>query len=333
MKKISRRKFISTSIATTVGVSILGKTDLLKAEKLNPKSISESEPIVISTWNRGLGPNKKAWEVLMNGGTSLDAVEQGVRVAEDDPANNSVGLGGLPDEDGIVTLDASIMDWQGRCGAVAYLQNIKNPISVARKVMEHTRHVMLAGEGAKKFALKMGVKEENLLTEESRKRWVDWKENLSDKDFWKPENHDTITMLAIDKFGNISGACTTSGLFGKIHGRVGDSPIIGAGLFVDNEVGAAGGTGIGESIMRTCGSFLIVEKMREGMSPQEACEYVIRRLIEKNKKMLKVPFQCAFIALNKNGEIGAYSITDVFEYVLTKKGKDEVLKSKYEIKL
>lgn len=331
MKNLSRRKFIKSISFLTAGATFINPARLLS--KTPTSNLSELRPVVITTWDRSRKPNEKAWEILMNGGNSLDAVEQGVKVAEDDPENNSVGYGGLPDEDGNVTLDASIMDWQGRAGAVGCLQNIRNPISVARLVMEKTKHVMLVGEGAKKFALAYGFKEENLLTEKSRKRWIEWKEKLSDKDNWIGSDvHDTITMLAIDLNGNISGACTTSGLAWKIHGRVGDSPIIGAGLYVDNEVGAAGATGIGETIMRTVGSFLVVEKMREGMSPQEACEYVVRRLIEKNKNIVKEPFQAAFIALNKKGEIGAYSVQEGFDYVISMNGKTEGYKSKFELK-
>lgn len=331
MKNLSRRKFILSSVIFGAGFKLINLNKVFAGQ--SAVQDKADIPIVISTWDRDRGPNLKAWEILANGGNSLDAVEQGVRVAEDDPENYTVGYGGLPDEDGIVTLDASIMDWKGRAGAVAYLQNIKNPISVARLVMEKTKHVMLAGEGAKKFALAYGFKEENLLTEKSRQMWIKWKESLSKEDNWiGNESHDTITMLAIDKYGNISGACTTSGLRWKIHGRVGDSPIIGAGLYVDNEIGAAGATGVGETIMRTLGSFLIVEKMREGFSPQEACEFAVRRLIEKNKNILKEPFQAAFIALNKKGEIGAYSVREGFDYVVSKNGKTEGYKSKYELK-
>ncbi len=328
---ISRRKFLLSSTIIGAGINFFNPIKLfgLKNQANNSDSI---RPVVIATWDRSREPNKKAWEILINGGNSLDAVEQGVRVAEDDPENNTVGYGALPDENGIVTLDALIMDWRGRAGAVAYLQNIKNPISVARLVMEKTKHVMLAGEGAKRFALAYGFKEENLLTEKSREAWIKWKESLSKEDNWTGnETHDTITMLAIDKDANISGACTTSGLRWKIHGRVGDSPIIGAGLYVDNEVGAAGATGIGETIMRTVGSFLIVEKMREGMSPQQACEYVVRRLIEKNKNIMKEPYQAAFIALNKKGEIGAYSVRKGFDYVVSKQGETNGYKSGFEL--
>lgn len=331
MGKISRRKFIESSAIAGAGIALLGKQTIA----LDKPSLSGKveKPVVITTWDRGHEPNIKAWEILSKGGNSLDAVEMGVRVAEDDPNNMSVGYGGLPDETGVVTLDASIMDWRGRAGAVGYLENIRNPISVARKVMEKTRHIMLAGEGAKRFAIANGFKPENLLTEASLKRWVQMKEKGMDMNFRRSDDgHDTITMLAIDNDGNISGACTTSGLAWKINGRVGDSPIIGAGLYVDGEVGAAGGTGIGEAIWRALASFHIVEKIREGFSPQKACEYVVRRVIEKNKNIIKENYQAAFVSLNINGEIGAYSIREGFDYVLSVNGETNGYKSKFELK-
>jgi isoaspartyl peptidase/L-asparaginase-like protein (Ntn-hydrolase superfamily) len=331
MKKINRRKFIESSAIAGAGIALLGKQTIASQK---PSIAAEVEkPVVITTWDREHEPNIKAWEILSKGGNSLDAVEAGVRVAEDDPNNMSVGYGGLPDETGVVTLDASIMDWRGRAGAVGYLENIRNPISVARKVMEKTRHIMLAGEGAKRFAIANGFKPENLLTEASLKRWIQMKEKGMDMNFRRSDDgHDTITMLAIDNDGNISGACTTSGLAWKIHGRVGDSPIIGAGLYVDNEVGAAGGTGIGEAIWRSVASFLIVEKMRDGMSPQEACEFTVRRVLKVSNQYLTADGQSAFIALNKNGEIGAYSIRAGFDYMLTKKGETKGIKSAFELK-
>lgn len=331
MKKINRRRFIESSAIAGAGIALLGKDSLAVKKPLY--SNKSERPVVITTWDRGHEPNIKAWEILSKGGNSLDAVETGVRVAEDDPNNMSVGYGGLPDETGVVTLDASIMDWRGRAGAVGYIQNIRNPISVARKVMEKTRHIMLAGEGAKQFAIDNGFKTENLLTEASLKRWNQIKEKSKEPNFRLPsDGHDTITMLAIDKDGNISGACTTSGLAWKIHGRVGDSPIIGAGLYVDNEVGTAGGTGIGEAIWRAVASFLIVEKMREGMSPQEACEFAVRRVIKVSNKYLSTDGQAAFIALNKNGETGAYSVRTGFDYMLTKNGETKGIKAGYELK-
>ncbi|MFP4092018.1 MAG: isoaspartyl peptidase/L-asparaginase family protein, partial [Cyclobacteriaceae bacterium] len=238
------------------------------------------------------------------------AVEAGVRVTEAED-NLSVGYGGLPDREGKVTLDACIMDEKGECGAVAFLEDIKHPVSVARMVMEKTPHVMLVGEGAKQFALAQGFKEENLLTERAEKLWKEWLVEANYKPIINIENHDTIGMLALDEAGNLSGACTTSGLAYKMRGRVGDSPIIGAGLYVDNEVGAATATGMGEAIIKICGAHLIVELMRQGYSPQEACEVAIKRIArQKNSRDIQI----GFLALGKNGEVGSYSLHQGFDY-------------------
>jgi N4-(beta-N-acetylglucosaminyl)-L-asparaginase len=286
-------------------------------------------PTVVSTWKHGLKANDKAWSVLLEGKTALDAVEQGVMVSETDPEVNSVGYGGIPDESGKVTLDACIMDWKGNAGSVAALENIMHPISVARLVMEQTNHVMLVGEGAKQFAIMQGFQEVNLLTEDSHRRWLEWKESMSDKDDWGPhpkemlETHDTISMLALDQDGNLSGACTTSGLGFKIHGRVGDSPIIGAGMYCDNDVGAVGATGRGEEVIKTCGSFLVVELMRQGRTPKEAIEEALRRLLKKYDG--KPNFQVAYIALRKDGEIGAGSLRPGFQYALYRSGKNNLV--------
>ena len=271
-------------------------------------------PLVISTWNHGIPANAAAWEILANGGAAIDAVEQGVRVPEGDPESTSVGYGGLPDRDGNVTLDACIMDEKGNAGSVCFLQNIKHPISVARKVMDETPHVMLAGEGALKFALANGFEQEDLLTPASRKAWEEWKQKSNYRPIINVENHDTIGMLAIDQQGNISGACTTSGLAYKMHGRVGDSPVIGAGLFVDNEIGGAVATGMGEEVLKTLGSFLIVELMRQGRTPQEACEEGIRRIVAKKGENPDI--QIGYLAISKQGEIGAYGIHRGFNYAL-----------------
>ncbi len=275
------------------------------------KTKSLSGPMVIATWDV---PNAtaKAYEVLEGKGSALDAVEQGVMVEEADVNNQSVGKGGRPDRDGNVTLDACIMDKDSRCGAVVYLKDIVHAVSVARKVMEETPHVLLAGEGARKFALEMGFPEEDLLTEKSRQEWLEWKKTSKYEPVINIENHDTIGMLAIDSNGDIAGACTTSGMAYKMAGRVGDSPIIGAGLFVDNEIGGATATGMGEEVVRTVGSFLIVELMRQGKSPQEACEEGVRRIIAKKENYRDI--QIGFIAVNKAGETGAYCIHPGFSY-------------------
>lgn len=242
----------------------------------------------------------------------MDAVEQGVRVEEADVTNETVGKGGRPDRDGNVTLDACIIDKDGNCGSVVYLQNIVHPVSVARKVMEETPHIILAGKGAEQFAYEQGFKKEELLTESTRKQYENWKKESQYETTINIENHDTIGMLAIDGHGNIAGACTTSGMAYKMAGRVGDSPIIGAGLFVDNEIGGATATGVGEEVIRTVGSFLIVELMRQGKSPQEACEEGVRRIMKKNEG--RKDFQIGFLAINKHGETGAYCVHPGFSY-------------------
>jgi N4-(beta-N-acetylglucosaminyl)-L-asparaginase len=238
----------------------------------------------------------------------------------------------LPDRDGNVTLDACIMDDKGNYGSVLGVKNIKHVISVARKVMEETPHVMLVGDGAEQFAVAQGFERENLLTEQSKKAWEKWKEKSEYKPIINIENHDTIGMLALDKEGNISGACTTSGLAYKMAGRVGDSPIIGGGLFVDNEIGGAAATGLGEEVLKTVGSFLIVELMRQGKTPQAACEEAIGRIVKKPGKNYK-DFQVGYIAVNKQGESGAYSIHEWFSYNVYRDKKNQNIKSDYFNKL
>ena len=321
-----RREFLKVSAAVSLGAAVAPVGRLI-GEPKEKTSRKADFPLVISTWPHGLPANEAAARVLNSGGKAIDAVEKGVRVPEGDPKVSSVGYGGLPDMDGEVTLDASIMNEKGEAGGVACLKNIKHPISVARLVMEETPHVLLVGEGALKFALSRGFKKENLLTREARKRWLKWKKSRKSEN---TKGHDTIGMLAIDKNGDISGACTTSGLAWKMPGRVGDSPIIGAGLYVDNEVGGATATGVGEAVMKTLGSFLIVEKMREGASPLEACKIAVKRIVEKVADADKI--QVAFIALNKNGEWGAYSLKKGFRYALYRNSKNELISSDYFFK-
>ena len=313
---MKRRNFLHKASLSTIGVvasaSVVAcKSDIEKNNSSGNVNSTRVKPIVIATWNV---PNAtaKAWEVLDNGGISLDAVEQGCMIEEADVKNSSVGKGGLPDRDGFVTLDACIMDQKSNCGAVACLQDIENPISVARKVMEDTPHVLLVGEGAKKFAIEKGFIATNLLTENSKRAWEKWKEESKYQPIINSENHDTIGMLALDESGNLSGACTTSGMAYKLHGRVGDSPIIGAGLFVDNEVGAACATGVGEAVIRIAGSSIVVELMRNGMSPNDACKEAVNRIIRKHKDLANM--QVGFIALNKFGEAGGYSVYSGFNY-------------------
>ncbi|MDR9418642.1 MAG: N(4)-(beta-N-acetylglucosaminyl)-L-asparaginase [Gracilimonas sp.] len=299
---------MKTSIAGLVPVSFSGI--------LKPKKFTGTKPVVISTWKTAKNANKAAWSVLSKGGYALDAVEKGVKVEEANPKNSTVGYGGRPDRDGNVTLDACVMDEKGDCGSVMYLENMMHPVSVARKVMTDTPHSILVGAGAKKFALESGFKEEDLLTEESKKAWKKWLEKEDYNPEINVENHDTIGMLALDEKGRISGACTTSGAAWKMNGRVGDSPIIGSGLFIDPKIGGAVATGLGEEVIKTAGSHLVVEMMRAGHSPEEACKIAVERIIERNPDNKK-GIQVAYIALNVDGAFGGYSIQDGFDAVVT----------------
>lgn len=282
------------------------------------------KPIVLSTWNFGMAANAEAWKILSTGGRALDGVEAGARVPEGDPKETSVGLGGLPDREGKVTLDSCIMDEHGGCGSVAGLQHIVHPVSVARMVMEKTPHVMLVGDGALQFALANGFKKEKLLTPESEKAWKEWLKTSEYKPVINVENHDTIGIIAMDAKGNLSGACTTSGLAFKMHGRVGDSPIIGAGLFVDNEIGAATATGMGEEVIRIVGCHLVVELMRQGNSPEQACKLAVERIHSKNPNRAK-EIQVGFLALNKKGEYGAYCLQKGFTYAVRTNSVNELI--------
>ena len=306
---MKRRDFIKKSTLFSSAYA------LPKSSNRNDFDLSNSEPVVVSTWDHGLLANRVSWDILAAGGKSLDAVEEGVRVVESDPNIRTVGMGGYPDREGIVTLDACIMDYESNCGSVAFLRDIVNPISVARKVMEETPHVMLVGQGAKKFALKKGFKETNLLTDLSRKEWNSWKISSKYESIINIENHDTISSLALSGDGRLAGACTTSGSAYKMHGRVGDSPIIGAGLFLDNQVGAAAATGLGEAVIKSSGSAMVVEAMRNGASPQDACEHVILRILKMNKQVENL--QVGFIALDIRGNVGAFSIKKGFNYALS----------------
>ena len=319
----NRRKFLKHSAIGAIGAIVLPKLYNRITRKTNPNT-GKGFPLVISTWDHGLPANEAAMQILQDGGKAIDAVEAGVRVPEADPESMSVGYGGLPDRDGNVTLDACIMDETGNCGSVSFLQHIKHPISVARKVMNETPHVMLSGEGALQFALEQGFPKEDLLTEKAEKRWKEWLKESEYKPIINVENHDTIGLLALDKKGDISGACTTSGLSWKMHGRVGDSPVIGAGMFVDNEVGGCCATGVGEAVLKTLGSFLIVELMRQGASPQEACEEGISRIV-KNQNYKDM--QIGYLAINKKGEHGAYAVHPWFNYALYQKGENRMIDS------
>lgn len=319
----SRRQFLQVGSLGLGSFSLAGFAPKYAGKK----------PIVLSTWDAGIRANKAAWEVLKNNGRALDAVEKGVMVTESEQ-NCCVGLGANPDRDGYVTLDASIMDEFANCGSVACLERIKHPISVARKVMENTPHVMLVGQGAQQFALSQGFTlEKEGLSESAEREYKKWlqkseykpginrenKENqiasaparLSDGSW----NHDTIGMIALDANGNLSGSCTTSGMGFKMRGRVGDSPIIGAGLFVDNEVGAVVATGQGEDIIRMGGAHTVLEFMRQGLSPEMACKKAIERLL-KIKGAKAKDIQACMIAINKQGAYGGYALQKGFNYAV-----------------
>ncbi len=331
----NRRSFLRNSLISTVatGLGISGCQAAPEQEgpgrpagKQNPASV-KGTPVAIATWSPNIKATEAAMKVLMDGGNALDAVEQGARVPEADPDDTSVGLGGYPDAEGNVTLDACIMEPGGNAGSVTYLQHIKHPVSVARLVMEETPHVILSGEGALKFALEKGFEKENLLTDKAKAAWEKWRADQFEGSRVSPEQHDTIGILAIDQKGDIAGACTTSGAGFKLPGRVGDSPVIGAGMYIDNEVGGACATGWGELVLRTLGSFLIVELMRQGMTPQEACEEGVRRILAKYSHELQNDFGVGYLAIDKDGQHGAYSIGPGFTYALYQKGENKVERS------
>lgn len=334
---LNRRKFIRLSTLAA---------PLLSAKKVLANNKAQTKPIVVSTWDSGMPVNAEAWKILSTNGRALDAVEAGARWIEE-TINCCVGLGGYPDRDGIVTLDSCIMDEHSNCGGVGGLEQILHPVSVARKIMETTPHVLLVGEGAQQFALANGFKKEpQVLSEDAKKAYAEWLK----KNDYKPEinienkkgnglfapnffedgsaNHDTMGLVALDASGNMSGAVTTSGMAFKIHGRVGDSPIIGAGLFVDNEVGAATSSGVGEEVIRICGTHLVVEFMRQGDSPETACRKAVERIVKRDMKKAR-DLQVGFLALNKNGEYGAYAVQKGFVFSVKSNGEEKIIPSKY----
>jgi N4-(beta-N-acetylglucosaminyl)-L-asparaginase len=290
-------------------------------------------PIILSTWDEGRNVNQVAWPILTSGGSGLDAIEKGGNYIENQ-INCCVGLGGNPDREGIVTLDASIMDYDGRIGAVAALERIQHPISVARQVMEKTPHVLLVGLGAQQFALEMGHQlQSGQLSPDAQKQYQSWlkekkytpKINIENAMPLKTDsgdfNHDTMAMIARDAQNHLVGGVTTSGMGFKMRGRVGDSPIIGAGLYVDNAVGAATSSGVGEEVIRIVGSHLVVELMRQGRSPQKACKEAVMRIVEKSPENAR-KMQVGFIALDKYGRYGSYALQPGFVFAV-KSGKEE----------
>ena len=315
MGEIKRRTFFKFGLTGL----LLGIVKPSNAGEMISKSFEGKSkgPLVISTWEHGLAANEGAWEVLKAGGRALDAVERGVRVTESDITNRSVGIGGRPDREGHLTLDACIMDENSKCGAVGYLEGYEHPISVARTIMEKTPNVMLVGSGAEDFAKSYGFPKVKTPLKEVKAEWKEWKKEHK-TEFEKPiinhENHDTIGMLAMDVNGNLSGACTTSGWGYKLPGRIGDSPIIGAGLFVDNEIGAACATGLGEAVIRIAGSHTVVELMRQGKSPKEACKLACERIIAKHDDLTGL--QVGFLAIDKSGNYGGYSVYNGFNFAL-----------------
>ena len=335
---INRRKFLHLSALAA---------PLLAAKKtLSNNFDATTKPIVISTWDSGMPVNAAAWEILSNKGTALDAVETGAMHIENE-INCCVGLGGYPDRDGIVTLDSCIMDHKANCGAVAGLERIKHPVSVARKVMEKTPHVILVGAGAQQFAVENGFPlETGELSDDAKKAYAQWLikseykpviniERKKQNGPFAPNffddgsvNHDTMGLVAMDAIGNLSGAVTTSGMAYKLHGRVGDSPIIGAGLFVDNEIGAATSSGTGEEVIRICGTHLVVEFMRQGYSPEMACKKAVERIVKRDKEKAKI-LQVGFLAMNKKGQYGAYAIQKGFVFSVKSNNENQIHPSKY----
>lgn len=319
MSHASRRSFLKKlgATAAALGLSPWSLESMLQAQTSSP--IRPTRPVsgqakMIATWNHGIECNAAGFLALQQGGGAMDMIEAGARIVESDGTGLSVGIGGLPDRDGHVTLDACCMDETGNAGSVCFVQNLAHPLSLARKVMEATPHVMLAGAGAEQYARELGMDTCDLLTEQSRQAWIKWRMTSNYAPVINIENHDTIGILALDDEGKMAGGCTTSGLAYKMHGRVGDSPILGAGLFVDPEVGGATATGLGEAVMKTVGSFLVVELMRQGRSPQDACEEAVHRIMER---MPTADLQVGYLALGKDGSYGAHAIHGGFNYALT----------------
>ena len=331
---MKRRNFITktslNTLALGLGINSLAQANSKqKSQKMTLSNKKTNGPVAICTWEFTKA-NATAGALLDQGLPALDAVIKGVAVEEENIKNTTVGKGGSPDREGNVTLDACVMDHTGNCGSVMAVENITNVAALARKVMEDTPHVILAGKGAEEFAVQSGFTSENLLTPETEKAWKEWLKTSDYKPIINIENHDTIGMLGLDKEGNISGACTTSGLAYKMKGRVGDSPVIGSGLFIDNAIGGAAATGMGEEVIKTVGSFLIVELMRNGMSPQEACEEAVSRIVSTNPNHTN--FQVAYIAINKEGETGCYCIHPGFKMMKYSNGANNPISAGSHLK-
>jgi len=326
-----RRRFIKLGLAGTAAVAAgcVPRQDQKEEAAGTVGRFDGNGPIILSTWNHGLPANARALAILEQGGSVLDAVEQGVMVIESDFTNRSVGLGGRPDRDGHVTLDACIQDHDGRAGSVAFVQRFEHPISIARAVMERTPHVMLVGSGAERWALENGFQRNDLEIAEVQAEWREWSETSNYKPVANVENHDTIGLIAMDADGRLAGSCTTSGMAYKVHGRVGDSPIIGAGLFVDGDAGAACATGVGELMIRTAGSHTVVELMRQGRSPEEACQEAISRIVRKHRELGDM--QVGFLAIRADGAHGGFALRQGFSYALSAEGRTRLVESKFEV--
>jgi N4-(beta-N-acetylglucosaminyl)-L-asparaginase len=328
-KMIERRRFLKTTLLAAGGLTLASACTEEKQE--SKKAIVKEKPLMIGTWDFAMQANKAGWQKLDAGLTALDAVEAAAQEAENDPTSLTVGLSALPDREGRVTLDSCVMRGDGGCGAVMCLEHIKNPVSVARAVMEKTPHIFLTGDGALQFALSQGFKKESVYNPEAEKAYKKWLIKSEYKPIINIENHDTIGLLCLDSKGTMAGACTTSGMAFKMRGRVGDSPIIGAGLFVDEEVGGATATGHGEEVIRVAGSHLVVELMRQGRTPEEACKEAVERIYKKQKHRAS-EIQIGFIAISKEGEYGGFAIHSGFSYAVhTSKGAF-LQKSAYIIK-
>jgi len=319
MQSVDRRDFIKTVAGSAAFAVMDGRAAV-------PPNAG---PVFLSTWVWGKAANERAAEVFKSGGSLLDAIEKGINVPESDPNVMSVGYGGLPNAEGVVELDAAIMDGaRHRAGSVCNLHMIKNPISVARLVMEKTRHTTLAGDGAFRFALKMGFEPQTLLTPQSLQKWQEWKADPRHKTFWiSPENHDTIGMVGTDGKGHVVAGCSTSGLAFKLPGRVGDSPLVGCGVYADDNVGAASATGDGDLMTNYCTSISIVHFMARGASPQDACVELLKHMVKTDPQNKAA--EASVIAINTQGEIGAASMNDGphFKYALWRNDESQLLES------
>jgi N4-(beta-N-acetylglucosaminyl)-L-asparaginase len=328
-----KRKEFLQKMSIAGAAATLSPLNSLKALETAPAAVPANGPIAFHTWNFNLPVNQTALKTLEEGGSLLDAVERSIGIVEADPSITSVGRGGFPDRDGHLTLDACLMDEHGNAGSVVCLEHIMHPISIARKVLEKTPHVILAGDGALQFAVELGFPKEDLLTDKAKKAYQEYLQQSKYQPPIDKNNHDTIGFIVMDKNGNLAGGCSTSGLAWKMRGRVGDSPVIGAGLYVDNEIGAATSTGLGETVIKVAGSFLIVEAMRNGATPQDACRLAIERIIKKQPQYKDVDnFLVGFIAINKRGEIGAMSYRKGLQYSLMRDGINSVVDADYFVK-